>query len=654
VYRKRSIGMAEKLRILIIEDDPSDVGLMERELERAGIPFESKRVNTRDALLFELLSAPPDLILSDYSLEAFDGMEALKLLKQYHPEIPFIMVTGATNEETAVECIKAGAVDYVIKDHPRRLAQAVSGALLTKKAMEERAAAERALRESELRYRRLFESAQEGILLLDAETGLITDANPFAIDLVQRDRPAVVGRGLAEAGFLPHAAAAHALLEECRKEGCANYEGNVNRPEGRPPLSVEMAFNAALLDQRPVIQCNVRDVTRRKQGEAENQNIQAQLFQAQKMEALGTVVGGVAHDFNNLMTAIQISTDLSLMKVDESHELFRELKEIRNSALRATGLIRQLLLFSRKHPMEFKTLDLNQTIEALTVMLHRLIGEDIDIKTVLDPTIGPVRADPSNVEQVIMNLVLNSRDAMPNGGKVIIRTEGVTLDEAGCKAYTGLKPGVYVRMSVRDTGTGMDQDTLEHIFEPFFTTKASGKGTGLGLSVVYGIVRQHEGAISVESRPGKGTTFLVVLPGGAPESDSTAGASSREPRFTGKGERILLVEDEEKVRESATKAMLKCGYDVTSVGDAKTAMEAILREQGRFDLVFTDVVLSDRTGIDLAEEILATFPALRVLLCSGYTDQKLQWPIIRERGFRFLQKPYDLTALLRAVHDALQ
>jgi PAS domain S-box-containing protein len=646
--------MTPKIRILFLEDDPSDAQLLEWELERSGIPFVSKRVDNRDAFMHELLSSPPDLILSDYSLPGFDGMEALHLLKQYHPHIPFIVVTGAINEETAVECIKSGAEDYVIKDRPRRLAQAVQGAMVKRMAMEEKAKAEQALQESERRYRRLFESAQEGILLLDAETGRIADINPFAMGLLDADKGTMQGRGLHEAGFVPDEGTARDLLRKCGAEGHIEYEGDVAQPIRGRSIHIEMSCNAAVMDGKSVVQCNVRDVTRRKLAEEEKQSIQAQLFQSQKMEAIGAVAGGVAHDFNNLMTAIQISTDLAMMKFDESHEHYRELKEIRQSAMRATGLIRQLMLFSRKHPMEFKTLDLNQTVEALLAMLQRLIGEDIEIHSELDPALEPVRADASNVEQVIMNLVLNARDAMPKGGRLLVRTENVQLEARDCQAFSGVQPGSYVLLSVSDTGIGMDKQTLEHIFEPFFTTKVPGKGTGLGLSVVYGIVRQHEGAIRVTSEPAQGSTFEVVLPASPRESGAGTETASSHLVFAGRGQHILLVEDEEKVRESAAKAMAKCGYRVTVAVDVQTALEAVRRENGQFDLVFSDVVLSDRTGIDLADELLRVHPGLKILLSSGYSDQKSQWPAIRKRGFKFLQKPYDLTAMLRAVHDALK
>jgi two-component system, cell cycle sensor histidine kinase and response regulator CckA len=646
--------MEPSLRILILEDSEADFRLIEKELDGMRPSISFARAENRNGFLNELITSRPDLILSDYSLPLFDGMAAMRLAKQYHPEVPFIVISGAIDEETAVICLKSGAEDYVLKSRLGRLGPAVEGAIRKKKAMEEKANAEEALQESEKRYRRLFESAQQAILLLDSESGSITDINPFGLQLIGKEKPQVLGKSLLETGLVSDPLLFSRIQDRLR------FDENVSLEELAPASGegrgrdLEITCNRYMLDNRGVVHCAVRDITARRLAEEEKVKMQAQLFQAQKMEAIGAVAGGVAHDFNNLMTAIQISTDLAMMKIDESHDLFRELKEIRNSAMRATGLIRQLLLFSRKHPMEFRTLDLNPIVDNLLAMLHRLIGEDIEIKADLDSALLPVRADASNMEQVIMNFVLNGRDAMPNGGTVIIKTANVELGEPECRRLSGLKPGRYQCLSVSDTGVGMDAETLDHIFEPFFTTKSPGKGTGLGLSVVYGIVKQHEGAIAVQSEPMKGSTFSVYLPAAAAQGEAGAEPRSAVIDYAGQGQTILFVEDEDKVRESAAKAMVKCGYRVVIACDVKTAMEAMSREKGRFDLVFTDVVLSDRTGIDLAEEILLEYPDMKILLCSGYTDQKSQWPIIREKGFRFLQKPYDLGSLLRAIHEALE
>jgi two-component system, cell cycle sensor histidine kinase and response regulator CckA len=646
--------MEQSLRILILEDSVVDFKLVEKELEGIRPSLSFARVENRNDFLNELITSRPDVILSDYSLPLFDGMAAMRLAKQYQPDVPFIIVTGAIDEETAVICLKSGAEDYVLKSHLGRLGPAVESAIRKKQAMEEKAKTEEALQESEKRYRRLFESAQQAVLLLDSETGNVTDINPFGLQLIGRTKPQVLGKSIFETGISSDPRLFERIQDKLRFSENISFEELTPASGESRGRDLEITCSRYMLDNRGIIHCSVRDITARRLAEEEKVKMQAQLFQAQKMEAIGAVAGGVAHDFNNLMTAIQISTDLAMMRIDESHELFRELKEIRNSAMRATGLIRQLLLFSRKHPMEFRTLDLNPIIDNLLGMLHRLIGEDIEIKADLDPTLQPVRADASNMEQVIMNFVLNGRDAMPNGGLVTIRTANVELGELDCRKLSGLKPGRYQCLSVSDTGVGMDAETLDHIFEPFFTTKAPGRGTGLGLSVVYGIVKQHEGAIAVQSEPMKGSTFSVFLPTAAAQGETRAESKSSVVEYAGRGQTILLVEDEDKVRESAAKAMIKCGYRVVIACNVKSAKEMISREKGRFDLVFTDVVLSDRTGIDLAEEILLEYPNMKILLCSGYTDQKSQWPIIREKGFRFLQKPYDLGSLLRAIHEALE
>ncbi len=399
---------------------------------------------------------------------------------------------------------------------------------------------------------------------------------------------------------------------------------------------------------------NVQVIMDRRQAEEEKGKIQAQLLQAQKMEAVGTLAGGVAHDFNNLLTAIRGYIDLVMMKVDESEPFYRNLKQIRNASMRAADLTRQLLLFSRKQPMEFIHLNINRTIDDLLKMLNRLIGEDIAIRTYLEPDIWMVRADPGSIEQVIMNLAGNARDAMPDGGSLTIRTENVLLDEEYCKVILEARPGRFVCLSVEDTGAGMNKKTVQHIFEPFFTTKEAGKGTGLGLSVIYGIVKQHEGWINVSSKPGLGTVFRVYLPASSVKSEDEARKADPVQKIQGSGERILLVEDEEGVRGFASEALRGSGYVVIEAANVQEALDIFEREKGDFHLILSDVVLPDNSGLHLVDQLLSYKPDLQVLLSSGYTDQKSQWLLIRERKFRFLQKPYALADLLQAVKEVME
>jgi signal transduction histidine kinase/ActR/RegA family two-component response regulator len=398
----------------------------------------------------------------------------------------------------------------------------------------------------------------------------------------------------------------------------------------------------------------LRTQLERNRAESEKERIQAQLLHAQKLEAVGILAGGVAHDFNNLLTAIQVSADLAMLDVDEATPVYRTLQEIHQVSSHAGDLARQLLLFSRKHPMEYIPMNLNSTIENLKKMLNRLIGEDIEIQTRLDAEIWNVMADQGTMEQVVMNLILNARDAMPNGGRLAIQTGNVELTPGTMGKIPESRPGRFVKMTVQDTGIGMTPETLSRIFEPFFSTKGPGKGTGLGLSVVYGIVKQHEGWINVTSDPGNGSNFEVYLPAVSESAAPAAKETEIQTDLRGEGERILLVEDERSVQEYTVKALVRSGYSVTSASSSEEAMQWFEKEGGRFDLVFSDVVLPDQSGIELAEKFIAKKPKIKVLLCSGYTDQKSQWPIIRKKGFRYLQKPYSLNDLLKALREVLK
>jgi len=655
LYQKNNrTPMKTKINILLLEDSSSDALLIENCISDSGLAFTIKRVETKKAFMDEFNKNKPDFVLSDYRLPDFDGMEALHYVKEHSPMTPFIIITGAVNEETAVECMKAGATDYILKDRMGRMPEAIRSALERKRAMEERETFEQDLQRSEVQYRRLFESAQEGILLIDAENKRIMDVNPFMLKLLSCEREEILGKELWEAGIFQDQTAFNQAFDHYQEEGQVYCEGMVLRTKGKEHVNIEMNCNNYRMKERWIIQCNVRDITEKKNAEEEREKMRVQLFQAQKMEAIGTLAGGVAHDFNNLMTAIQVSSDVAMMKTGDGDTVSRELEEIRHAALRASSLIRQLLLFSRKHLMEFAAINLNESIEHLLKMLHRLIGEDIEIKTVLTPAIQMIRADAGNIEQVIMNLALNARDAMPKGGKLLISTENVTLNADIKQNVPEARAGQFVRLVVLDTGIGMDKTVLARIFEPFFSTKESQEGTGLGLSVVYGIVKQHEGWITVDSTPGEGTEFKLFFPVADEESESEEIEHVAMGELHGGGERILLVEDEDKVREFTTRAIKKCGYQVFPTRSVKEALEVFEHEKGRFDLVFCDVVLADQTGIELAEELIKRKEDIKILLCSGYMDHKSQWPLIRKKGYPFIQKPYALHELLEAIRNTVQ
>jgi CheY-like chemotaxis protein len=315
-------------------------------------------------------------------------------------------------------------------------------------------------------------------------------------------------------------------------------------------------------------------------------------------------------------------------------------------------LTSQLLAFSRKQILKPKVLHLNKVLSETEKMLRRIIGEDIDLQTILDPDLLRIKADPGQIEQIILNLAVNARDAMPHGGNLTIRTENVVVEEDDCKIMNEARPGTYVCLSIEDTGVGMDKDMLGKIFEPFFTTKEPGVGTGLGLSTVYGIVKQHEGWVHVYSEPGYGSIFHVYLPALIGREPLRMKEPVSLEKFQGAGERVLLVEDEEGVRRFAKKALEKNGFVVFEAANALQALSLYDREMGNFDLIFTDVVLPDINGVQLASQLREKSPELHIILCSGYSYISSQWSIIRERGFHFIKKPYNTYDLLQALKEA--
>jgi PAS domain S-box-containing protein len=394
------------------------------------------------------------------------------------------------------------------------------------------------------------------------------------------------------------------------------------------------------------------DITARKEHEAERSRLEEQLRQAQKMEAIGRLAGGIAHDFNNLLTAIQGYSDLALTRIEEGDRdaQRRDLEEIRRAADRASQLTRQLLAFGRRQMLQPKVLDLNAVVGDMESMLRRLIGEDVELVTDLDRELGTVRADPNQVEQVLMNLVVNARDAMPDGGRLVVGTRNAAVAEGATRERVAVQPGDYAVLVVSDTGEGMTDDVRERIFEPFFTTKPAGEGSGLGLATVYGIVKQSGGYIWVESTPGEGTAFHVYLPldGRAAEQEG-----AEKPRSAVRGaESVLVVEDEEAVRTMVRRVLEGHGYTVLVAANGLEALELVRRSPTRIDLLVTDVVMPGMGGVALADAARLVRPHLPVILMSGYADGALRSEALA--GTTFLQKPFSPSALATLVRRALE
>lgn len=436
-----------------------------------------------------------------------------------------------------------------------------------------------------------------------------------------------------------------AAEEQSRNGFPFQAEFRVRRKDGREVWLSDTAVIVQGSDSHPVMEGIMVDITERKA-------LETQLQQSRKMEAVGRLAGGIAHDFNNLLTIISGYTELALSRPHLPGEAHADIERIENASGRAAALVRQLLAFSRKQVLQPKILDLNKIVLNLDSLLRRLMDERIEMITRVKDDLGKVKADPAQVEQVIMNLVVNARDAMPEGGRLVVETCNADLDANYAVDHVSVRPGRYVMLAVSDTGVGMDRQTVAHIFEPFFTTKESGRGTGLGLSTVYGIVKQSGGYIWVYSEPGKGSTFKVYLPrvDEVPEAAATALAA---PRGKGGTETILIVEDEEAVRELIQTVLAEKGYHVIPSLDPPHAEQIAARFDGEIHLLLTDMVMPGTSGRELAERISAKRRDMRVLFMSGYTDNVITSGGMLEEGLAFLQKPFSPAALVEKVREVL-
>jgi PAS domain S-box-containing protein len=394
------------------------------------------------------------------------------------------------------------------------------------------------------------------------------------------------------------------------------------------------------------------DFTERKRAEEALRQTEEQLRQSQKMEAIGRLAGGIAHDFNNLLTIIKGYGQLSLLELRENDPLKGNILEIQKASERAADLTRQLLAFSRRQILEMKVLDLNAVLQGVDKMLRRVIGEDIELVTLLAEDLGRVKTDPGQIEQMIMNLAVNARDAMPSGGKLTIETSNVELNEAEARSHVALTPGRYVMLSVSDTGVGMTPDIMEHVFEPFFTTKEKGKGTGLGLSTVYGIVKQSGGNILVHSEAGKGATLKIYLTRvDEPLEEEKKNIEKEElPRGD---ETILVAEDEEEVRKVAVRMLSERGYKVLEASQGVDALHICGKIDGPIHLLLTDVVMPEMSGRELAESLVSLRSGIKVLYMSGYTDNAIVHHGVLERGVNYIQKPFTVEGLARKVREVL-
>ncbi|MCD6440648.1 MAG: response regulator [Candidatus Marinimicrobia bacterium] len=651
----------KKLKILYLEDNVTDFELTKAILEKEQLLDKIERVETRQQFQTALENNDYDIILSDYSLTDFDGISALKIVLEKYPETPFIILSGSLGEELAIDTLKMGATDYVLKQRISRLIPAVRRAVKESEektrlriAEAQSAAALEALKESEENFRTLVENSFDGILINDV-TGNYLYANNRAAEISGYSISELLKLNVID---LTPSEDKNKIVKRVKKRIENNhtpdyFESVLVRKDGKE-IPIELTAAPTIWKNKPAEIVSVRDITERKQAEKEKALLQSQLQQAQKMETIGALAGGIAHDFNNLLTVIQGNVQLARMKYKDSRELDSYLEQVQNSSDRAAKLTRQLLTFSRKQPINLSILNINTVIEDMLKMLQRLIGEDISIDTNLSPELPSIKGDEGNIEQVIMNLVINARDAMPEGGEILLKTENVELHENEYTGIIGSYPGEFVCLTIRDTGAGIDEKNLSKIFEPFFTTKDKETGTGLGLSVVYGIVKQHKGFIQVQSKLQEGTTFKIYFPASGKVQFSGTDNLKSSKLKRGKGERILLVEDNDAIRSLFSNALAMQGFEVTTAIDAEDAIIRFTMENGNYDLVISDIVMPGKSGLELADELRSRKPEIGVILMSGYLDKKIKSLEITQKEYKLLRKPCEIATLLNTVAEVLE
>jgi hypothetical protein len=638
--------MTNALRILHLEDDCQDSELVAGCLRAGNLDCRISRVDDRDAFEREVRNGNYHVILSDYKLPAYDGASALAFAREHRPDIPFILVSGAVGEEAAVGCLVGGATDYVLKGHLSHLIPSLQRALREAEDRQARKRAEEALLLSEQRYRRLFEAAKDGVFLLDAVTGGILDANPSVLELLGYSAGQVLGRTPAEVGICGNDAATHAAFVELMSRDYVRLSGVRLFSANGQFVDVEFVASGYEVDAQRIIQVNVRDISERRRLENE-------LRQSQKLEAVGRLAGGVAHDFNNMLTVINSYTELALKSLPPDHPLQTDLEEVRKAGTRAARLTGQLLAFSRKQIMKLVICSPNSVVVDIERMLRRVIGEDVELCLRLAPDLGNVLADPGQLEQVLMNLVVNSRDAMDRGGTISIATYNSEIGPEVANARSEVRPGPYVTLSVSDTGSGMDEATIGRMFEPFFTTKSQGKGTGLGLPTVYGIVKQSGGFIDVESEVGKGTTMKIHLPRQQGHAAETEAAPSKAEGPALVSETILLVEDEPSVRRLVHRVLSQRGYRVLAARSGTEALSLAANHKDAISLLLTDVILPGMDGCELARALLAAQPTLKVIYMSGYTAEAVLHLGPAEQQATLIEKPFAVADLLRRIRSVL-
>jgi PAS domain S-box-containing protein len=638
------------VRALIIDDSEDDALLIVTHLRRGGIKLTYERAETMQALAETLTARPPDIILCDYNLPGFSAQDALRMLQNSGLDASFILVSGAVGEETAAAIMKAGAHDFILKDRLSRLVPAVERELRDAQVRRQRRGAEAALRHSEERFRLLAEHVQDII---------------FRYRLVPQPgfeyiSPAVAGL----TGHQPEDLYLNPALvfSPMEPEDRSAVEASWRSPEPSPLITRWRRPDGGIAwtEQRAVgirddsgqviaVEGILRDVTSQVLADQEHERMDRELRQADRLDSVGRLAGGIAHDFNNVLAVIMAYAGEVTSSLPDGHPAGTDALKIVQAAEHAAALTRQLLIFSRLEPSQPETLNLADVVTDIEQLLRRTIGEDVEFLTLIQADLYPVTIDRAKIEQVIMNLVMNSRSAMPDGGRLCIEAANIDQDHGLPSGSAGERN--LVSLTITDTGAGMTPEVAQHAFEPFFTTKGPGQGTGLGLATVYGVVKEVGGDIRLASQPGSGTTITVLLP--AADRKIIREQVTRPATADGSGHVILVVEDEDTVRDVVTRILTRASYQVIPAASPKDALEIITNSAVRIDALLTDVVMPDMSGPQLADRMRDARPQTPVLLMSGYTAGALPRGSAASGDLPLIRKPFSAETLLQHLHDAL-
>ena len=655
------------IRLLLVEDDKVDQMAFERFVKSENLPYDYTVAGSVAETGEVIKSTCFDVIIADYMLG--DGT-SFELFDQF-AGVPVIVTTGSGNEDVAVEALKLGACDYLIKDpegcYLKTLPTTVELALKRREnekvlqnyherleaMVEERTAelqaeiierkqVEMKLRQSENKFRSMMEAMNDSVYIC---------SDDFRVEYMN---PAMITRvGPNATGELCYQAL-HGLEQPC--PWCKNmgerrgryFESDIVSPKDNHSYHIS---HSPIVNEDGSVSSMIifRDTT-------ELKNLGAQLLQSQKMESIGTLAGGVAHDFNNILTAIYGYSEMALASLEEGSAVWHDIHEIHKAGERAANLTRQLLAFSRKQVIMPKTLYINNLINDIKKMLSRLISEDIQLETLLDESVGAIYADSGQIEQIILNLVVNAQDAvrnLPESTKKIIQisTAQVFLDDDYVTNHLGSSSGWHLQIQVSDSGCGISKEVLDHVFEPFYTTKVEGEGTGMGLATVYGIVKQNHGSVNVYSKPGQGATFKIYWP--IMEEEAAEVADQEFQPATGGTEVILLAEDNKPIREIASRQLRKAGYTVIDAADGREALEKAAAYQGTIDLLFTDAIMPIMGGKELDEKIKEIYPGVITLFASGYTDDSIHQEIFTLGKDYFINKPYNIQNVMLNIRRLL-